>query len=224
MLIHSDFIKSIPKEVKLVAVSKTQSCETIQQAYDAGLRIFGENKPQELVKKYNALPKDIEWHFIGHLQTNKVKYIVPFVELIHSVDSLKLLDEINKEAAKCNRQIKCLLQVHIADEETKFGFTVSELFKSALEFIYFKKNLKYDFVKIAGLMGMATYSSDETKIRNEFRKLRQVFDILKGTVFAENPDFCQLSMGMSNDYKIAISEGSTIIRIGSLIFGERNYN
>ena len=214
----TDFIKSVPNEIKVVAVSKTQSCETIQQAYDNGLRIFGENKPQELVKKYNALPKNIEWHFIGHLQTNKVKYIVPFVELIHSVDSPKLLDAINKEAAKCNRQIKCLLQVHIADEETKFGFDIGELFG----YLSAKEFQKNDFIKIAGLMGMATFTNDYAKIRNEFRSLRQTFDTLKKTVFAVNPDFCQLSMGMSNDYKIAISEGSTIIRIGSLIFEERS--
>ena len=213
----SDFIQSIPKEVKVVAVSKTHTCETIQQAYNNGLQVFGENKPQELVKKYNTLPKDIEWHFIGHLQTNKVKYLVPFVELIHSVDSPKLLDEINKEAAKYNRPINCLLQVHIADEETKFGFTVDELF----EYLYAKKYQEYAFIKISGLMGIATNTSNETKIRNEFRTLRQTFDTLKKTAFAQNPDFCHLSMGMSNDYKIAIDEGSTIIRIGSLIFGER---
>ena len=212
------FLKSIPSTVKVVAVSKTQSCETIQQAYDNGLRVFGENKPQELVKKYNTLPKDIEWHFIGHLQTNKVKYIVPFVELIHSVDSPKLLDAINKEAAKCNRQILCLLQVHIAEEETKFGFSVGEL----IEYLSTAKFREYTFIKIAGLMGMATYTNDKAKIRNEFRILHQTFDTLKKTIFANNPAFCQLSMGMSNDYEIAITEGSTIIRIGSLIFGERS--
>jgi pyridoxal phosphate enzyme (YggS family) len=214
-----DFIKSIPEEIKVVAVSKTHPCETIQQAYNNGLRVFGENKPQELVKKYNTLNKDIEWHFIGHLQTNKVKYIAPFVELIHSVDSPKLLDVINKEAAQCNRQINCLLQVHIAEEETKFGFAVDELFEY-LSTTQFQQNT---FVNISGLMGIATYTTDETKIRNEFRTLRQTFDTLKKTVFASNPDFCQLSMGMSNDYKIAIAEGSTMIRIGSLIFGERDY-
>lgn len=214
----TDFIKSLPKGVKLVAVSKTHSCEAIQQAYNNGLIAFGENKPQELVKKYNVLPKDIEWHFIGHLQTNKVKDIVPFVELIHSVDSPKLLDAINREAAKCRRQIKCLLQVHIAEEDTKFGFDIDELF----EFLQTGKNEEYTFVKIAGLMGIATYTCDEAKIRNEFCTLCQVFEKLQKTVFTNNPEFCQLSMGMSNDYKIAISEGSTIIRIGSLIFGERN--
>ncbi|MDR1985053.1 MAG: YggS family pyridoxal phosphate-dependent enzyme [Prevotellaceae bacterium] len=216
----NDFIKSIPKGVKLVAVSKTHSCEIIRQVYDNGFRIFGENKPQELVKKYNELPKDIEWHFIGHLQTNKVKYIAPFVELIHSVDSPKLLAEINKEAAKQNRTIKCLLQVHIAKEETKFGFTISELQK----YLSTKEFLKYNFVNIVGIMGIATYTNDTIQIRNEFHSLRKIFDTLKETTFANNLDFCELSMGMSNDYKIAINEGSTIVRIGSLIFGERDYS
>ncbi|MDR3286589.1 MAG: YggS family pyridoxal phosphate-dependent enzyme [Prevotellaceae bacterium] len=216
----NDFIKSIPDSVKLVAVSKTHTVETIQQAYNKGLRIFGENKPQELVKKYYELPKDIEWHFIGHLQTNKVKYIAPFVELIHSVDSSKLLAEINKEAAKNNRIIKCLLQVHIAQEETKFGFTPEEL-QQFLSENDFSQNR---FTQIAGLMGIATFTDNTTQIRNEFHTLRKIFDTLKQTTFANNSDFCELSMGMSNDYKIAINEGSTIIRIGSLIFGERDYS
>lgn len=215
-----DFIKSIPKEIKIVAVSKTHSCETVQHAYNSGLRIFGENKPQELVKKYNELPKDIEWHFIGHLQTNKIKYIVPFVSLIHSVDSPRLLAEINKEAAKRNRIIKCLLQLHIAMEETKFGFSVKEL----QEYLSTKEFLAHTFVKIVGLMGIATFTDNTNQIRSEFHTLRTVFDELKKTTFVGNSDFCELSMGMSNDYKIAISEGSTIIRIGSLIFGERNYS
>jgi pyridoxal phosphate enzyme (YggS family) len=215
----NDFIKSIPKNVKLVAVSKTHSCEVIQQAYDNGLRIFGENKPQELVKKYNELPEDIEWHFIGHLQTNKVKYIAPFVALIHSVDSHKLLEEINKEAKKNNRIIKCLLQVHIARETTKFGFTADEL----QEYLSTKEFRNNNFVKIAGLMGIATFTDNTEQIRNEFRTLRKLFENLKKTVFADDLDFCELSTGMSNDYQIAISEGSTLIRIGSLIFGERDY-
>ncbi|MDR1551950.1 MAG: YggS family pyridoxal phosphate-dependent enzyme [Prevotellaceae bacterium] len=216
----NDFIKTIPEGVKLVAVSKTHSCEIIQQAYDSGLRIFGENKPQELVRKYRKLPKDIEWHFVGHLQTNKIKYIAPFVSLIHSVDSPKLLAEINKEAAKQNRIIKCLLQLHIAKEESKFGFTINDLQK----YLSTKEFLQYAFVKIVGLMGIASFTSDEILIRNEFRTLGKLFDRLKETTFAGDLDFCELSMGMSNDYEIAISEGSTIIRIGSLIFGERDYS
>ncbi|MDR2065769.1 MAG: YggS family pyridoxal phosphate-dependent enzyme [Prevotellaceae bacterium] len=214
------FIKSIPEGVKLVAVSKTHSSEVILQAYNKGLRIFGENKPQELVKKYSELPKDIEWHFIGHLQTNKIKYIAPFVNFIHSVDSPKLLAAINKEAAKQNRIIKCLLQLHIAMEETKFGFTINEL----QEYLSTKEFLKYPFVKIVGLMGIATFTDNVSQIRSEFHALRKTFYTLKETVFAGDLDFCELSIGMSNDYKIAISEGSTIIRIGSLIFGERNYS
>jgi pyridoxal phosphate enzyme (YggS family) len=216
----NDFIKSIPKGVKVVAISKTQPCEIIQQAYDKGLRIFGENKPQELARKYQELPKDIEWHFVGHLQTNKIKYIAPFVSLIHSVDSPKLLAEINKEATKQNRIIKCLLQLHIAKEETKFGFTINDL----QEYLLTKEFLQYTFVKIVGLMGIATFTDDAVQIRNEFHTLRKLFETLKETTFANNSDFCELSMGMSNDYEIAISKGSTIIRIGSLIFGERNYS
>ncbi|MDR2293513.1 MAG: YggS family pyridoxal phosphate-dependent enzyme [Prevotellaceae bacterium] len=216
----NDFIKSIPKDVKLVAVSKTHSCEIIQQAYNSGLRIFGESKPQELAKKYSELPKDTEWHFIGHLQTNKIKYIAPFVNLIHSVDSPRLLAEINKEAIKQNRIIKCLLQLHIAKEDTKFGFTIDELQK------YLSTNdfLKYTFVKIVGLMGIASLTDNTAQIRNEFQTMRKTFEMLKKTVFVNDSDFCELSMGMSSDYKIAISEGSTIIRIGSLIFGERDYS
>ena len=214
-----NFLDSIPKGIKLVAVSKTHPIETIQQAYNKGLRAFGESKPQEFFKKYNELPKDIEWHFIGHLQTNKVKYVVPFVELIHSVDSAKLLIEINKEAEKQNRVIKCLLQVHIADEESKFGFEINELqeYLSTEEFRNFK------FVKIVGLMGIATFTDNKKQVRNEFRTLKNVFDNLKVTIFASDSEFCELSTGMSDDYKIAISEGSTIIRVGSLIFGERDY-
>ncbi|MDR1199342.1 MAG: YggS family pyridoxal phosphate-dependent enzyme [Prevotellaceae bacterium] len=213
-----DFVKSIPEGVKLVAVSKTHSCEAVQRAYNNGLRIFGESKPQELVKKYNELPKDAEWHFIGHLQTNKIKYIVPFVSLIHSVDSPGLLAEINKEAAKQNRIIKCLLQVHIAREETKFGFAADAL----KEYLSTKEFLRHTSVHIVGLMGIATFTENTVEIRDEFHTLRKIFDELRETVFAGDSNFCELSMGMSNDYKIAISEGSTIIRIGSLIFGERN--
>ncbi|MDR2126702.1 MAG: YggS family pyridoxal phosphate-dependent enzyme [Prevotellaceae bacterium] len=216
----NDLIQSIPKGVKLVAVSKTHSCETIRQTYNKGLRIFGENRVHELAEKYKELPKDIEWHFIGHLQTNKIKHIAPFVHFIHSVDSSGLLAAINREAAKHNRIIKCLLQIHIAKEETKFGFPIAEL----QEYLSTKEFLKYTFVKIVGLMGIATFTDDFVQIRNEFRTLRQTFDMLKKTVFASDADFCELSMGMSNDYKIAIDEGSTIIRTGTLIFGERDYS
>jgi len=214
-----DFLDSIPKGIKLVAVSKTHPIETIQQAYNKGLRVFGESKPQEFFNKYNELPKDIEWHFIGHLQTNKVKFVVPFVELIHSVDSAKLLIEINKEAEKQNRVIKCLLQVHIADEKSKFGFEIDELQK----YLATKEFRNFKFVKIVGLMGIATFTDNTEQVRNEFHTIKNVFNNLKTTIFASDSEFCELSTGMSDDYEIAISEGSTIIRVGSLIFGERDY-
>ncbi|MBN2636755.1 MAG: YggS family pyridoxal phosphate-dependent enzyme [Prolixibacteraceae bacterium] len=209
----------IQENVKLVAVSKTKPNEYILEAYNAGHKIFGENKVQELSRKYDELPKDIEWHFIGHLQSNKVKYIAPFVSLIHGVDSLKLLKTINKEAEKHDRIISCLLQFHIATESTKFGFSLQEV-KDMLKSgeIAFLKN-----VKIAGVMGMATYTDDEKKVRNEFKNLHQIFESLKKEFFADSPDFSEISMGMSDDFPIAVEEGSTIIRIGSKIFGERNY-
>lgn len=210
-------IKStIPAKVTLVAVSKTYPNAAILQAYEVGQRVFGENKVQELVEKYESLPKDIEWHMIGHLQSNKVKYIAPFVKLIHGVDSLKLLQEINKRAEQNHRIIDCLLQVHIAQEETKFGFDeneVIELLKS--DEIKTLKN-----INVIGLMGMATNTENETLVRNEFKNLKQLFDKL--TAF--NFQLSTLSMGMSNDYKIAIEEGSTMIRVGSSIFGSRNYH
>lgn len=210
-------IKStIPSKVTLVAVSKTYPNAAILKAYEVGQRVFGENKVQELVEKYESLPKDIEWHMIGHLQSNKVKYIAPFVKLIHGVDSLKLLQEINKRAEQNHRIIDCLLQVHIAQEETKFGFDeneVIELLKS--DEIKTLKN-----INVIGLMGMATNTENETLVRNEFKSLKQLFDKL--TTF--NFQLSTLSMGMSNDYKIAIEEGSTIIRVGSSIFGSRNYH
>ncbi|MBE7441979.1 MAG: YggS family pyridoxal phosphate-dependent enzyme [Flavobacteriales bacterium] len=210
-------IKStIPAKVTLVAVSKTYPNTSILQAYEVGQRVFGENKVQELVEKYESLPKDIEWHMIGHLQSNKVKYIAPFVKLIHGVDSLKLLQEINKRAEQNHRIIDCLLQVHIAQEETKFGFDeneVIELLKS--DEIKTLKN-----INVIGLMGMATNTENETLVRNEFKNLKQLFDKLA----AFNLQLSTLSMGMSNDYKIAIEEGSTMIRVGSSIFGSRNYH
>ena len=207
---------SIPEYVTLVAVSKTKSNEAILEAYQAGQRIFGENKVQELTEKYESLPKDIEWHMIGHLQSNKVKYIAPFVSLIHGVDSFKLLKEINKRAAQNERVINCLLQIHIAEEDTKFGFDekeVIELIKS--EAFQHLKN-----IKVVGLMGMATFTDDENQIRKEFKSLKKLFDKLQ----ISNHQFQILSMGMSGDYQIAIEEGSTMIRVGSSIFGERNYH
>jgi len=210
-------IKSeIPESVKLIAVSKTQTESAILEAYKSGHRYFGENKAQELVSKYESLPKDIEWHFIGHLQTNKVKYIAPFVKLIHGVDSLKLLKEINKQGVKSQRIIDCLLQFHIASEEAKFGFYKEEVFE-LLQNPDFKE-LKN--IQIVGVMGMATYTDDENKIRNEFSDLRNSFKEIKELII-NSDSFIEISMGMSADYKIAIEEGSTMIRLGSSIFGLR---
>lgn len=204
---------SIPQEVKLVVVTKTHPVDRILEAYNAGHKIFGENRVQELVEKQKQLPKDIEWHLIGHLQTNKVKMIAPFVSLIHSVDSLKLLTEINKCAEKENRTIDCLLQIYIAKEDTKFGLSTEEA-ESLLASEEFKQ-MKH--IRITGLMGMATLTDNETQIRNEFLSLKKFYDRL----CAQYPLFKTLSMGMSSDYKIAIEEGSNLIRVGSAIFGER---
>jgi pyridoxal phosphate enzyme (YggS family) len=211
-------ISSIPSNVQLVAVSKTKPNEDIIEAYNFGQRVFGENKVQELVAKYESLPKDIQWHFIGHLQTNKVKYIAPFVSLIHSVDSLKLLQIINKEAEKCGRTISCLLQVYIAKEETKYGLDQTELNQLLEE----SANLKN--VIICGFMGMATNTDDMNTVRKEFKELKNIFEATKNKNFAHSNFFNTLSMGMSGDYKIAIEEGSTMIRMGSTIFGERFYH
>ncbi len=207
----------IPQHVKLVAVSKTKPVEILQEAYDAGQRVFGENKAQEMAMKHNELPKDIEWHFIGHMQTNKVKYIAPFVSLIHSVDSMKVLKEINKQAAKNNRVIDCLLQFHIAEEETKFGLNMTE----AEEITLLKNNFKH--VRFTGVMGMATFTNDRNQIRREFKQLKSYFNLLKEKYFTSDNVFKEISMGMSGDYNIAIEEGSTIVRIGTKIFGERIY-
>jgi pyridoxal phosphate enzyme (YggS family) len=204
----------IPSQVKLIVVTKTHPAEKVLEAYNAGHQIFGENRVQELTGKYELLPKDIEWHLIGHLQTNKVKQIASFVSLIHSVDSLKLLKEINKCAEKENRTINCLLQIYIAKEETKFGLSfeeAEELFNSG-EFIQMKN------IRITGLMGMATLTNDQIQIRNEFKSLKIFFEKLK----TKGLTLTTLSMGMSSDYKIAIEEGSNLVRIGSLIFGERH--
>jgi pyridoxal phosphate enzyme (YggS family) len=213
----NEVLKAIPENVKLVAVSKTKPQEDIMEAYDGGYRIFGENKPQELTQKYKDLPKDIEWHMIGHLQSNKVKYIAPFVSLIHAVDSLKLLKEINKQAEKNQRVIDCLIQFHIAEEISKFGFTIeeaNEIFTSE-EFQNFKN------VRIVGVMGMATFTSDEVQVRNEFKNLKEIYESLKSGYFENSDDFKEVSMGMSGDYQIAIEEGSTMVRVGSSIFGAR---
>lgn len=209
--------KTIPDQVRLVAVSKTKPNEMIMEAYDAGHRTFGENKVQDLVAKQPELPDDIQWHFVGHLQTNKVKFMAPFVSLIHSVDRLKLLKEINKEAYKIHRTIDCLLQFHIADEDTKFGFSPYEA-KDMLNSDEFRV---LHNVRIIGVMGMATFTEDLEQVRAEFRELKGIFDFLKRDFFVDQPWFKEISMGMTNDYQIAIEEGSTLVRIGSAIFGER---
>lgn len=210
----------LPENVTLVAVSKTKPHEMIMEAYESGQRIFGENKVQELVDKAESLPKDIEWHMIGHLQRNKVKYIAPFVALIHGVDSLRLLRAINKEGAKNERVIPCLLQMHIASEETKFGLDEAEIFE-LLESDDFKS---FANVEIKGLMGMATYTDDKSKVASEFGSLKKTFDTVKEKYFSDQSGLSVLSMGMSGDYDIAIEEGSNMVRIGSSIFGVRNYH
>ena len=209
---------SLPDNVKLVAVSKTKSAYEIMEAYNAGQRRFGENRVQELAGKKDLLPSDIEWHMIGHLQRNKVKYIVPFVSMIQSVDSARLLSVIDSEASKINRKIDVLLQVHIAREESKFGFSSEEI----REMLVSADFAEMKNVRICGLMGMATFTNDETRVREEFHSLAELFRRLKFRYFADNYHFREISMGMSGDYRIAVEEGSSIIRIGSLIFGERS--
>lgn len=203
--------------VTLVVVSKTKPVEDIQQAYDAGQRIFGENQVQELVEKHEALPKDIEWHLIGHLQTNKVKYIAPFISMIQSVDSLKLLQEINKQALKHNRVIDCLLQIYIADEETKYGLSFDE----AIELLRSEEYAELKNIRIRGLMGIATNTDNEKQIKEEFYELDTFFDGISQSFFRNDDNFDELSMGMSSDYKIAMEHGSTMIRVGSTVFGAR---
>ena len=210
--------REIPANVTLLAVSKTHPVEAVREAYAAGQRAFGENKVQELVTKAQSLPTDIEWHLIGHLQTNKVKTILPFVSLIHSVDSLKLLQVIESESAKLGRRTRVLLQVHIAQEDTKFGFTPEEV----RAFFTTTDWKAYSHVEIAGLMGMASNTNDREQVRREFHSLKSLFDEVKGAGLLEYISI--LSMGMSGDYPIAIAEGSTLIRVGSRIFGARNYN
>jgi pyridoxal phosphate enzyme (YggS family) len=211
--------KEIPDNIKIVAISKTKSPSQILEAYGSGQRLFGENRVQELTEKAGILPEDIQWHMVGHLQTNKVKYIIPFVSLIHSIDSMKLLMAVNNESLKNNKIQDCLFQVHIATEETKFGLSETELREilSSQEFLHLHN------VRMIGLMGMATFTDKENLVRNEFRNLFRIFRQTKNDFFSRQDYFCELSMGMSGDYKIAIEEGSTMIRIGTIIFGERGF-
>jgi len=218
----ADNIKALKREtelnsVTLVVVSKTKPVEDIQQAYDAGQRIFGENQVQELVEKYEALPKDIEWHLIGHLQTNKVKYIAPFISMIHSVDSIKLLQEINKQAQKNKRVIDCLLQIYIADEETKYGLNFDE----AIDLLRSDELTELKNIRIRGLMGIATNTDNQKQIKDEFYELDTFFDGIKQSFFRKDDSFDELSMGMSSDYQLAMEMGSTMVRIGSTVFGQR---
>ena len=209
--------KAINSNAKLVAVSKTKPFEAIEELYQQGHRNFGENRVQELVEKYEVLPKDIQWHLIGSLQRNKVKYIASFVALIHSVDNFKLLNEINKQAQKHQRVIDCLLQFHIAEESTKAGMQLED----AVQLLAGKSIKALNNVRIVGVMGMATFTDNETQIRNEFRHLKKIFDELKHNFFSQEAYFEHLSMGMSGDYELALKEGSTLIRVGSLLFGAR---
>ena len=213
-------LSELPEGVRLVAVSKFHPNEAILEAYEAGQRIFGESKVQEMTAKYESLPKDIEWHFIGHLQTNKIKYIAPYVTLIHGVDSFKLLGEINKQAIKADRTLNCLIQIHIATEETKFGFSISE----AREMFAADDWKALTHIRICGLMGMASNTDNIEQVRHEFGTLHSFFQEVKAKWFAQDDGFRELSMGMSHDYHEAIAEGSTLVRVGSKIFGERDYS
>ncbi len=210
--------ENLPSDVRLVAVSKTQPVERILEAYKAGQRIFGENKAQELLTKAPLLPSDIEWHFIGHLQTNKVKTVVPFAKMIHSIDSMRLLEEVAKEANRTARTIECLLQFHIAEEETKYGLSLEE----AKDICSHDKFRKHPFLVLAGVMGMATLTENPMQISQEFSLLKDFFIELKRLYFSDNQHFKEISMGMSDDYLLAIAEGSTLIRLGSALFGYRN--
>ncbi len=218
----SSNIETLQKEltpigVQLIAISKTKSNEEIMEAYEAGQRLFGENQVRELTAKYEALPKDIQWHLVGHLQTNKVKYIAEFISIIHSVDSLKLLQEINKQALKNNRVIDCLLQIYIADEDSKFGLDHAEV----IELLRSEELQELKNIRICGLMGIATNTQNERMIKEEFYELKMLFDGIKTTFFRKDPSFQILSMGMSSDYKLAIEQGANMIRLGSTIFGQR---
>ena len=215
-----NFKSELPEKVTLVAVSKTKPVSDLMEAYNAGQRVFGENKIQEMETKWLEMPKDIEWHMIGHVQTNKVKYMAPFVSLIHAVDSFKLLNEINKEAEKNERTINCLLQIKISDEDSKFGMHEAD----AAKLLSSEEITKLQNVKVVGLMGMATFTEDDKQILAEFQKLKEIYDQFKIQFREFGTEFRILSMGMSGDYKIAIENGSNMIRVGSAIFGERNYN
>ncbi len=212
-------LTELPTGVRLVAVSKFNPNEAIEEAYRAGQRIFGESKVQEMTAKQESLPNDIEWHFIGHLQTNKIKYMAPYVTMIHGIDSYKLLTEVNKQAQKAGRVIDCLLQLHVAQEETKFGFSPDECRAMLVDGAW--KTLEN--IRICGLMGMASNTDDTKQIDREFETLHNLFEELKVTFFVDAPQFKELSMGMSHDYHLAIAQGSTLVRVGSKIFGERNY-
>ena len=209
----------LPEQVRLVAVSKFHPIQAIEEAYAAGQRIFGESKVQEMEEKHAALPSDIEWHFIGHLQTNKVKYIAPYVSMIHAVDSYKLLAEINKQAAKHNRVIPCLLEIHIAQEDSKFGFT----FQACRDMLEQGEWQSLSHVAICGVMGMATNTDSKTEVYREFESLHHFFEEIKETYFRNVTSFKEISMGMSHDYPLAVRAESTLVRVGSKIFGERNY-
>ena len=213
----SNLCTTLPEQVRLIAISKNKSNVEIMQLYDCGQRAFGENKVQELTAKYESLPKDIEWHMVGHLQTNKVKFIIPFISMIHAVDSLKLLKAIDKEAKKHRRILPCLLQLHIAEEDTKFGLSFEETCQllESNEFITLKH------VAIHGLMGMATFTDNLEQVHKEFRQLKNNFDRIKSAYFNQDSSFRELSMGMSDDYLVGVQEGSTMVRVGTALFGER---
>lgn len=214
-----DVVTALPEGVKLVAVSKFHPVSSLKEAYDAGQRIFGESRVQELMQKCGEMPSDVEWHFIGHLQTNKVRQVVPLVSLIHSADSLKLLKCLNDEAKRIGKVVNVLLQLHVAQEETKYGFACDECVEMAEAGVF----AELENVCVCGVMGMATNTDDDDAVRDEFKAIKAVYDRLKQGVMAENPYFIEVSMGMSDDYGIAIEEGSTLVRIGSSIFGERSY-
>ena len=212
--------EQIPAHVKIVAVSKTKPIEDLMEAYHAGQRIFGENKVQELTAKHPEMPDDVQWHMIGHLQGNKVKYIAPFIHLVESIDSLKLLKEINKQALKHGRVIDCLLQFHVASEDSKFGLDMDE----AEQLIKDQEFPTLKNIRIIGVMGMGTFTDDEVILRKEFSTLKKYFDLLKSKYFIDRDHFCEISMGMTGDYKIAIEEGSTMVRVGTAIFGARYFH
>ena len=210
---------TLPQHVCLIAVSKFHPVESLMEAYQAGQRCFGESRVQELQAKHEQLPADVEWHFIGHLQTNKVKYIVPYVSMIHSVDSPRLLDEIERQAARIDRVVDCLLEVHVAQEDTKYGFSP----ESCIEYLTPEVLAAYPHVRFRGVMGMASFTDDDEQVQQEFEQLKQLFDKLRSGVMNNATYFDTLSMGMSHDYLMAIDKGSTMVRIGTTIFGERNY-